>query len=192
MKTLLLSTLFFLGTSFSYAQLDSCAVAGEDSTLTVTQNEPFNLFDGLGGTYTMTGTWFLFGNSTTPDFANGLPIPGQFPSSYVNQKQGCPPDTANVLVIVEIDFGSWGLTEVNIEGLSIYPNPAKDFVTISNEGPHQDLRYTLFSVDGSIVRESTLNEIGTQNISISALKNGIYYFHIWNDEIRSVYKILKE
>jgi hypothetical protein len=197
MKTLLLSTIFLLGTFFSYAQIDTCDVAGSDGTITVCPDSAFNLFSGLVGFHDSTGVWIDFIGTSVPEYyPNGLSISGQYFFTYLNQHPGCPnADTSYVIVIVLPSGASCptaNISEDSMNGLSIYPNPANDFVTISNEGPHQDLRYTLFSLDGVKIEEATLSETSTQKISVAALKSGIYYFHVRNDEIRSVYRILKE
>lgn len=63
-----------------------------------------------------------------------------------------------------------GIIDNNLTSLSIYPNPATDYINISNFSVIERLR--IISITGSVVYES---EISTETIDISTLTSGIYF-----------------
>ena len=83
-----------------------------------------------------------------------------------------------------------GLTTASVGGLSIYPNPATDILTISMGNDIKSLEeYDLIDLQGRIVLSGVL-ERNTTNIDISSLTNGIYLLHL-DGETAGAYKVVK-
>lgn len=82
-----------------------------------------------------------------------------------------------------------GLEELNLIGLSFYPNPAKDHFIVENNGQETDLRYRLIDLNGKMVLEGNMLDQRNE-ISISVLEQGIYFLVIQNGSIRVNTKLL--
>lgn len=192
----MLMLILSFGSSASFGQgVDSCNVAGFDGFIQVCPDEAFNLFSGLSGPWDSTGVWYTPSNDPGPYYyPNGLSISGQYPFEYHNQHPGCPIDTA--VVIVEVLQASAcngiGISEIGIDGLTLRGNPVHDVLVMSYQGPHNDLHFTLFGLDGSVlfISERSINTI--EEISIADLPKGMYYLHVYNSSVQQVFKVLKE
>lgn len=197
MKRLLLSLLIFIGAFTAQSQIDTCAVAGEDSTIFVCPDDTLNLFDGLAGNYNTNGIWYNPVDSVVANPYNFDPfdIPGQYNFTYINQHPGCLPDTATMSMVVEpagCDFWNWGIQEFDISGISVYPNPVHNRVTVQNVAPNVHSQYRLCTLDGTVIQRSELPKSTLNTIDISHLKPGVYWLHIWNLNASGMYKLLKE
>ena len=80
------------------------------------------------------------------------------------------------------------INENEIEGLTVYPNPASEMVTIAL--PQGTLaNTTIYSVDGAIVY-TTDNFIGTTEINVQDWTKGVYFIHLNTDTKSSVIKLM--
>ena len=73
------------------------------------------------------------------------------------------------------------------EGVSFYPNPAKDEIIISeNVGGH----YEIYSINGIIVKQGII----TEKLNISELSTGLYLLKISNINLSefSIKKLIKK
>ena len=62
--------------------------------------------------------------------------------------------------------------------LSIYPNPASDFITLNTENINNENRtLTIYNIVGELVRSETLSQ-NQQKINVEDLNNGIYMLEI--------------
>jgi hypothetical protein len=80
---------------------------------------------------------------------------------------------------IRMNFGgNVSMKEHNINKLNIFPNPAKDFLSISltNNLPSE---LTLMDISGKILHEKTFTN--SSNIDLSKLKNGIYLISVINN-----------
>jgi len=137
----------------------------------------FGIIPGTGNELTATITasayqWYL----------NGVAIPGATGQNYtptesgeytatIVTEDGCIATSLPVFVIIsatsKID---------NFLSLNLYPNPAKDQITI--EGIENKFTYSIFDFTGkSLMREIT----SEKNISISSLTEGVYVIRIEQD-----------
>ena len=64
-----------------------------------------------------------------------------------------------------------GLHSIHKSALSIYPNPAKDFITIKSEAETSEFHYNIYSINGLVVLSGYVTD---NTIGIATLKNGIY------------------
>ena len=73
-------------------------------------------------------------------------------------------------------------------GLWVYPNPAQDYLTISNLMLEQNATFVLYDVVGKTVLQQTLNSPsfgggkGEATISTKHLPSGMYLYHIFNPQ----------
>lgn len=75
--------------------------------------------------------------------------------------------------------------------LSIYPNPAKDFVVVKVENPGEAvLSYGLYDVLGRLIKKEKLSGIRT-TISLTGLAGSNYVVTIFNDKGNKVLKTFK-
>jgi len=71
-----------------------------------------------------------------------------------------------------------GINDVDYNQLTIYPNPAKDVITVASS-ELQNETYTVFSISGQVLMRGKLqNE--TTTINVSALASGIYFIKAGN------------
>ncbi len=73
-----------------------------------------------------------------------------------------------------------GIFETNTVEASVYPNPAKETVTISIKGFKGDAKMTVTDVAGRIVINKTVttDEAGKVKVNMNELNNGIYVFNL--------------
>jgi hypothetical protein len=83
-----------------------------------------------------------------------------------------------------------------IQTFNIYPNPAKDLLTIEINSLKQNKNneYTIYSVLGNVITRKTLAEISgsyQESIDISSLANGLYFIEVTLNGVSSTKKIIK-
>jgi len=69
---------------------------------------------------------------------------------------------------------STGVGEVTASSIQVYPNPAKDEITISYNGYAMISEVTITTTEGNVVRTLKLNGPST-TINISDLSAGVYF-----------------
>lgn len=76
--------------------------------------------------------------------------------------------------------------------VTVYPNPARDFVTIEGLSSSNIMSYKVVDLNGRIVKsKENINENSTQ-INISDLQSGVYMMTINSDKGSTIKKIIKE
>lgn len=81
-------------------------------------------------------------------------------------------------VVFSEDCAALGLAEITESHLSVYPNPANDFVTISIT---QSTEISIYNMLGDRVSSQTITPEINQ-IDLSALKTGVYFIQAENSE----------
>lgn len=78
------------------------------------------------------------------------------------------------------------------EGISVYPNPSKDFVNVSinDFDSSQKNNLTLIDAKGNEILFQTINSQKTE-FNISQIKSGVYYFRVVKNESILYYKLVK-
>lgn len=80
----------------------------------------------------------------------------------------------------------------SIAGLSVYPNPVKDVLSITfNEKPSTDYHVTITDMSGKMVIDQTLSGM-SNSVNTSILSKGMYFVTIGNAIQRSFHKIIVE
>ncbi|SFT79282.1 Por secretion system C-terminal sorting domain-containing protein [Lishizhenia tianjinensis] len=167
--------------------------AGEDGSVTVCKNEPINLFYGLTGNVDLGGTWY---DPQDQPVSGNIPsagtVPGQFNYDYVAGNGVCPDDTALVVVIVNPSCDWLSVENVEIEGVTVYPNPTSDVLNIVSAGEHDDLAISVIDVNGRIVRSSSEKLVagGSVQLNVADLNTGVYLVELHNGAIKNTYRIV--
>ncbi len=69
--------------------------------------------------------------------------------------------------------------------IAMYPNPATDYLTISNAS---DAAYSIISVGGKVMSQGTL--IDRQRLDVSSLPNGLYLVKVQQQDVQLTERIL--
>ncbi|WP_411766290.1 T9SS type A sorting domain-containing protein [Winogradskyella sp. A3E31] len=92
------------------------------------------------------------------------------------------------------NFASCSLgTEDNVlaEGISLYPNPASDFINLSNNSPITIESVEIIDINGRIIQSIQLDtSYGVQRISVNQMRSGIYFFRIQGENAIATKKII--
>ncbi len=92
----------------------------------------------------------------------------------------------------------WGtplvITEINefnkkISLISIFPNPANDYITVQVPEIHRNITLELWNMSGMKIVEHRLNFLTTK-IDISSLSKGFYFVKIIGDSKQQITKLL--
>lgn len=93
-------------------------------------------------------------------------------------------------VVVTVNVCTSIQETVNLDGISVYPNPAKEDLTIDLNKYTRDGTVSIYSTDGQLVKVQKLSE-GSNKIFIADLNSGIYFLTVIIDDNRNTYKIIK-
>jgi hypothetical protein len=175
--------------TFNYVVSDGCAVdqatstvvvyaapsAGQDGSITVCLNEPFDLFTGIGGNVDLNGTWYNPSNQTLPgSLDTSGSLAGQYNYDYIVTSTICPNDSSNVIVIVDgsCDYTA-SLNEVASQW-EIYPNPATTALTIANHTGLSISNLEILDINGKVILSAKPTNQFQNEIDLAALQTGMY------------------
>jgi YD repeat-containing protein len=85
--------------------------------------------------------------------------------------------------------GSTGNGQVTLAGVSVYPNPATDVLTVS--GIQAGATLTITGLSGSAVLRKTLTDTQT-TLSVSSLPSGLYFVTVRSGKGTATFKIIKK
>ena len=74
--------------------------------------------------------------------------------------------------------------------ITIYPNPVKEYLTISSDENIQN--YTVISIDGKILNKKNDINLNNFRINMEGLSSGIYMLSLENSTKKTLYKFIKE
>jgi hypothetical protein len=153
--------------------------AGEDGSINVCLNEPFDLLVGIGGNIDLGGTWYNPSNQALPgSLDTSGTLAGQYNYDYIVTSPVCPSDTSNVMVIVDgsCDYTA-SLNEIAMQW-SLYPNPTSSQLTIVNHTGMQLQDLRVLDLNGKIVlTQNNMASIETE-LSVTNLNPGVYTVRI--------------
>jgi hypothetical protein len=192
--------------NFEYRVTDGCAYdsivsqveiwapssAGDDGSITVCRNEPFDLLSGLGGTVDMGGTWYDPGNTALPSSAiTASNIPGQFNYDYVVGNGICPNDTALVLVNVSSSCNYLNVEDMVFSEMTVYPNPSNGVFSISNGGTDV-FSVEVTDIEGRVIfaKEAAVNGTTVAEIDLTGKVTGVYMIRVYNDNAEKVFRVV--
>ncbi len=150
-------------------------------------------------TYTFTILNPQNANQYSWDFGDGSTIanaPGTVSHTYltagprqvsVTLTNACGTETVVTTIVVT---STAAVSENTIEGLSVYPNPANDYVVVALPTAAQ-ASGSVFNTTGSLVK--TIDNFSAKTeVSVSDLTPGVYFLHISSEEKTSIIKLVVE
>jgi hypothetical protein len=149
--------------------------AGQDGSITVCLNEPFDLLTGIGGNVDLGGTWYNPSNQTLPgSLDTSGSLAGQYNYDYIVTSTICPNDSSNVIVIVDgsCDYTA-SLNEVASQW-EIYPNPATTALTIANHTGLSISNLEILDINGKVILSAKPTNHFQNEIDLAALQTGMY------------------
>jgi subtilisin-like proprotein convertase family protein len=167
--------------------------AGDDGTIDVCRNEPFDLLSGLGGNVDMGGTWYNPTNQVMPSSATTASnIPGQFNYNYITGNGVCPNDTALVLVNVSSSCNYLDVEEMFFGDMTVFPNPSIGVFNIANEGSTEIFSYEVTDIEGRIIatKVAAINGTSTTEIDLTGKVTGVYMIRVYNDNAEKVFRVV--
>ncbi|RFC53885.1 GEVED domain-containing protein [Brumimicrobium aurantiacum] len=166
--------------------------AGSNNSIYACINEPIDL-DTLTNA-SSPGEWFdesfnPLGQSviTTPSIDDVIKY------YRIISEGSCEADTAHVYIEVEGNCDYLSNTQDKLIELSVFPNPAKDQITILNPSQIAELKIEMIDMNGRVilVENQILNNVEKATINIHKFENGIYTLNIYNTENQKTFKIVK-
>jgi hypothetical protein len=140
--------------------------------------------DTLQSTPASSYQWYLDGNMIN-NWVSAYCIPAQNGNYTVQVTDG----SGCTGVSTAVYFGSVGINSVNNEnGISIYPNPATDYLTVNAPPSLHDFNLTILDITGKVVHQQTLT-IGKNNVDLSGFAGGYYTVVSGDQNNKSLTKI---
>jgi hypothetical protein len=176
--------------TFNYQVSDGCAVdqatatvvvyaapsAGQDGSITVCLNEPFDLLMGLGGNVDLDGTWYNPSNQAMPsNLDTSGTLAGQYNYDYVVTSTICPNDTSNVIVIVDGSCDYTAIVEELNGQWNVYPNPAVNNLTVENNTGLMLNSIEILDMNSKVIRTVKVNSSIYNQIELNELQTGMYF-----------------
>ncbi|PBQ34063.1 hypothetical protein CNR22_20535 [Sphingobacteriaceae bacterium] len=131
--------------------------------------------------------FWSFGDATTSTSVNTThtyTASGNYTVSLViRNSQGCKLDSVSSMVTVTIATSTTGLKENTLEHISLYPNPAKEILTIKADIVfyQKNTKIEITNLMGLVIFVSDF----TEALTISSLPAGLYYIKIYNSQAES-------
>lgn len=104
---------------------------------------------------------------------------------------GIPGSSGNSLYIDEIEVGSASkiasIDDIQIEELSIYPNPAKDVLNVSINN-NENAKAYLINAQGVIITEFNILN-GKATLNTSGISDGLYFLNVKFGDVESTEKV---
>ncbi len=145
-------------------------------TINITNQSPTFTFAATGSANVTTHIW-RFGDGATATTANPThtyTANGTYTVTHV-VTNSCGSDS----VIASVQVTNVGVNTVSLDGqVSLYPNPAADFVTVENTAAQAMKTIRILDVAGSLVSEVKATGSKTQRLDVSSLASGTYLVRI--------------
>ncbi len=166
--------------------------AGNNGSVQTCNYGPLNLFDGLSGTVDLGGTWYNPAGNPLPGAIvnfNGQ-IPANYNYYYITSNNVCPADTAFVEVQLQ---NCASITENELSGFALYPNPTSDIVNVQYSGNATTVDMVLVDTKGSVIYTEKVNLASEDKLEIdlSELVKGVYFLNIYGEEGSKVIKVVR-
>ncbi len=161
--------------------LNGCAVFADDSVLVIPGNAPSASFTYQQlnnyevaftntSSYAEQSTWIVYGSTfTTADCLFNFPFDNTYTVELIVQN-ACGSDTIQTVINV---IKMVGIEEVETNSLHIYPNPAKDIVSVFNPFQSKSALIQVFDAKGACVMQRNMTE-NSINIDLSQLQAGLH------------------
>lgn len=114
-------------------------------------------------------------DSSEYKLSSGFPLDrGGYYTIHIRNESDCVVDT---MVFVEEHMG---VAEFLFSSVQLYPNPAKNSVTVVAPKVSENTRYFIFDINGRLIKSGLLAE-KQQSISLSEMAEGVYVFEVKNE-----------
>jgi subtilisin-like proprotein convertase family protein len=169
------------------------STAGEDGTISVCRNEPYDLLSGLNGTADLGGTWY---NPSNLPLANSAVvasnIPGQYNFVYIAGNGVCPDDSALVLVNVDATCNYLNVDEMFFATMTVMPNPSNGVFNVANTGSTEVFNFEVTDMEGRIVlaKDAAINGSTTTEINLTGKVTGMYMIRVYNDNAEKTFRVI--
>jgi PKD repeat protein len=199
---------------FDSVNVDTIPPAGCNSSFIFTELQPYSI-DIVNTSYGLTPSYLWdFGDGSTSNLANPMHSYA-FTGSYIiclsiTDTTGCTSnfcDSLNVDSLGNITDGissgfsitvispadlATAVEKIENSGISVYPNPSREFFNVNIGKAKSEYKYTLRSFTGSVCKSGHLNS-GKNIIETHQLASGIYLMEMKNDQGETeIWKIIKE
>lgn len=84
-------------------------------------------------------------------------------------------DTTGTIYPMSIFVGTYGA--ISNSNWLVYPNPAKDFITIQTQGNQNPIEYKIFNLNGILIKKGILNSKESK-ITIKEIPKGMYFIEV--------------
>ena len=98
--------------------------------------------------------------------------------------------TGNGIELYKVHDGGIGIAENNNLNVSVYPNPARDFISISNL-ENKTVEYSISDISAKVLLFGTIHNKSEKQININSFKNGIYILRLNESGRKLDIKIIK-
>jgi hypothetical protein len=180
---------------------NACDGVGSSTTVVIT----FNASPTAGGSFTLNGNVATFTNTSTGATSYSWDFGDQTNSSAAAPLHAYAANGSYTVVLTAIN-GNCTSTEtytidiavalnelVGIEGLNIYPNPAKDLLNIDfTNTTDQNLELQIVDQFGRVILTNNDNNLGVmhQEISLANFLSGVYYLRLNSNSSTRIEKIV--
>lgn len=167
--------------------------AGEDGTISVCRNEPYDLLSGLNGTADLGGTWYNPSNQPLASSAVvSSNIPGQYNFVYIAGNGICPDDSALVLVNVDATCNYLNVDEMFFATMTVMPNPSNGVFNVANTGSTEVFNFEVTDMEGRIVlaKDAAINGSTTTEINLTGKVTGMYMIRVYNDNAEKTFRVI--
>lgn len=125
-------------------------------------------------TIAVLGSAVVIDRTVTSWYSPDYPVPVMVIGIDESSSPGMPLETSETMTaLASYTSTSTGLNERdNPNTFSLYPNPTTDQITIKTDGLNANSTLNIYSANGKLVKEVSLN--GNENVDVSALSPGIY------------------
>jgi subtilisin-like proprotein convertase family protein len=167
--------------------------AGDDGTISVCRNEPYDLLSGLNGTADLGGTWYNPSNQPLASSAVvSSNIPGQYNFVYIAGNGVCPDDSALVLVNVDATCNYLNVDEMFFATMTVMPNPSNGVFNVANTGSTEVFNFEVTDMEGRIVlaKDAAINGSTTTEINLTGKVTGMYMIRVYNDNAEKTFRVI--
>lgn len=171
----------------------SLSVGGNEGTLIAGANTQLN---GSGNYVTHTFNSNTGSGSNTWNFQWTAPQSGAgavtfYASTLYANGSGSSGDVTVPVSTTVQEASGVGITEAELEALTVYPNPVIDEINVAAKDVDEEIMFTMYGIDGRQILEETHNpgEI-TINVGDKTLSTGVYFLRMESGENTVIKKLL--
>lgn len=180
-------------TTYVTVVVDQPSFAGIDSSIVgICKNQTFELNDVLSAGSHTGGHWLDYNQNTVNSSIVAPSLAGQYFYFYIVSNGACSPDSAIITLNVVDTCGGLSTSNMDLNQLSVYPNPTINQLNINNPSNVENLQAELFDINGRLIRVIHEKLSNTTSITIDELDSGVYTLRVYNKEEQKIFKIVKE